>query len=52
MVAIAIGVTGSVAGEAGDAPELQLLGALFIIGAIASVVRGVLRSQRVQSVDD
>jgi len=43
VLAIAIGVAGVVAGGADDAPGLQLLGVLLIIGAVVPGVRMVQR---------
>ncbi len=45
LAAIAIGVAAVVLGEADDSPGLQLLGALFVIGAITFGVRAVRRSR-------
>ncbi|MGK5741105.1 hypothetical protein [Micromonospora sp. URMC 103] len=45
LVAVAIGVAGIVYGEADDSPGLQLLGALFVIGAVGCGVRVVRRSR-------
>ena len=44
ILAIAIGVAGIVLGEADDSPGLQLLGVVFVVGAIAFSVRSVRRS--------
>ena len=48
ILAIALGVTGVVAGEADDSPGLQLLGVLLITGVVVLGVRMVLRSRRVR----
>jgi hypothetical protein len=45
ILAIAIGVTGMVHGEADDSPGLQLLGVVLVVGAIALGVRIVQRSR-------
>ena len=45
VLAITIGVAALVYGEADDAPGLQLLGVLFIVGAVALGVRTVQRSK-------
>lgn len=39
ILVVAIGVAAIVLGEAGDAPELMLLGILFIVGAVVLGVR-------------
>lgn len=39
LITIAIGVLGVVHGEADDSPGLQLLGVLFVLGAITFGVR-------------
>ncbi len=41
--AILLGTTGIVFGELGDAPELILLGLVFVTGAVAFGVRAVRR---------
>jgi hypothetical protein len=48
ILAIALGVTGVVAGEADDSPGLQLLGVLLIVGVVVLGVRMVLRGRRVR----
>lgn len=45
VLAIAIGVTGIVLGEADDSPGLQFLGAVFVVGAVAFGVRTARRSR-------
>ncbi|MBA9005748.1 hypothetical protein [Thermomonospora cellulosilytica] len=45
ILAIVIGVAAVVLGEADDSPGLQLLGALFVVGAVTFGVRTVLRSK-------
>jgi hypothetical protein len=45
ILAIAIGVTGIVHGEADDSPGLQLLGVVLVLGAVALGVRIVRRSR-------
>lgn len=45
VLAVAVGVAGIVLGEADDSPGLQLLGALFVIGAIGFGVRLARRSR-------
>jgi hypothetical protein len=45
VLAIAIGITGVVAGGADDSPGLQLLSVLLIIGAVVLGVRMVRRSR-------
>jgi len=45
ILAFAIGVAGMVAGEDDDSPGLQLLGVLFILGAIVLGVRIARRSR-------
>lgn len=45
VLATAVGVAAIVYGEADDAPGLQLLGVLFIVGAVALGVRTVQRSK-------
>jgi hypothetical protein len=47
ILAIALGVTGVVAGEADDSPGLQLLGLLLIVGVAVLGVRMVLRNRHV-----
>jgi hypothetical protein len=44
VLAVAIGVAAVVLGEADDSPGLQLLGVLFVVGAVALVVRTAQRS--------
>ncbi|GAA3776134.1 hypothetical protein [Micromonospora maritima] len=39
VLAVVLGVTGIVYGEADDSPGLQLLSALLVIGAVAIAVR-------------
>ncbi|QLQ36095.1 hypothetical protein [Micromonospora robiginosa] len=39
VLAVALGVAGFVYGETDDSPGLQLLSALFVIGAVAVAVR-------------
>lgn len=46
LVAVAVGVTAAMHGEADDAPGLSLLGILLIVGALALAVRTALRSAR------
>jgi drug/metabolite transporter (DMT)-like permease len=48
ILAIALGVTGVVAGEADDSPGLQLLGVLLILGVVVLGARMFLRSRRVR----
>jgi hypothetical protein len=48
ILAIALGVTGVVAGEADDSPGLQLLGVLLILGVVLLGARVFLRSRRVR----
>jgi hypothetical protein len=43
VLAIAIGITGIVAGGIDDSPGGQLLGLLLVIGGIALVVRKIIR---------
>ncbi|MFI5836683.1 hypothetical protein ACIA5A_23685 [Micromonospora sp. NPDC051300] len=43
--AVALGVAGIVYGEADDSPGLQLLSALFVIGAVAVAVRVARRTR-------
>ena len=45
ILAIVIGVAGIVAGEADDSPGLQLLGVVFVVGAVVLGVRLVRRSR-------
>ena len=45
VLAMAIGAIGVVYGEADDSPGLQLLGVVFVVGAIALGVRTVRRSR-------
>ncbi|MBA3407464.1 MAG: hypothetical protein H0U06_05285 [Solirubrobacterales bacterium] len=45
ILVTAIGVAAIVLGEAGDAPELQLLGVLFVVGAVALGARTARRSK-------
>jgi hypothetical protein len=45
VLAIAIGVAAIVAGGYDDAPGAQLIGLVIIIGAVALIVRTVLRSR-------
>jgi hypothetical protein len=45
VLVVAMGVAAIVYGEADDAPGLQLLGGLFVIGAIGLGLRTVLRSR-------
>ncbi|HYJ00061.1 MAG TPA: hypothetical protein VEX36_10360 [Thermoleophilaceae bacterium] len=44
IVAVAIGVAAVVLGEADDSPGLQLIGVLFVVGAVALGVRSAQRS--------
>lgn len=43
LIAIALGVLGVVHGEADDSPGLQLIGVLFVLGAITLGVRTLRR---------
>ncbi|MGC4892632.1 hypothetical protein [Micromonospora sp. DT31] len=45
LLAAVLGVAGFVYGEADDSPGLQLLSALFVIGAVAVGVRVVRRTR-------
>lgn len=45
VLATAIGVAAIVLGESDDSPGLQLLGVLFVVGAVALGVRTVQRSR-------
>ncbi len=45
VLAIVIGVAAIVLGEGDDSPGLQLLGVLFVVGAIALRVRTAQRSR-------
>ena len=45
VLLLAIGVAGVVAGEADDSPGLQLLGVLFVVGAVVLGVRTARRSR-------
>nr|WP_294692516.1 hypothetical protein [uncultured Friedmanniella sp.] len=45
VLVLAIGAAGMVAGEADDSPGLQLLGVLFIVGAVLLGVRTARRSR-------
>lgn len=46
VLAAAIGVAAVVLGEGDDSPGLQLLGVLFVVGAVALVVRSTRRSRQ------
>jgi hypothetical protein len=45
VLATAIGVAAVVLGEADDSPGLQLLGVLFVVGAVALGVRTARRTK-------
>ncbi len=45
VLAAALGVAGIVYGEADDSPGLQLIGGLFVVGAIVLTVRTVRGSR-------
>lgn len=45
VLATAVGVAAVVLGESDDSPGLQLLGVLFVIGAVALSVRTVQRGR-------
>ena len=48
LAVIAVGVTAAMAGEAGDAPGLALIGIVLIVGAYAVAVRAAYRVGRTQ----
>ncbi|MCO1595877.1 hypothetical protein M8C17_11975 [Micromonospora sp. RHAY321] len=45
VLAVALGVAGIVYGEGDDSPGLQLLGVLFVVGAIVFGVRALRRGR-------
>ena len=45
VLVLALGVAGMVAGEADDSPGLQLLGVLFIVGAVVLGVKTARRTR-------
>jgi hypothetical protein len=48
ILALLIGVAGVIAGGADDSPGLQLIGAVFVVGAVVGGVRS-LRARRQRS---
>jgi len=45
VLAVAIGIAGVVLGEADDSPGLQVIGVVFVVGAVALGVRAARRSR-------
>jgi drug/metabolite transporter (DMT)-like permease len=46
LLATALGVAGVVLGEADDSPGLQLIGVVFIVGAVVLSIRTAQRSRK------
>jgi len=46
LLATALGVAGVVLGEADDSPGLQLIGVVFIVGAVLLSIRTAQRSRK------